>query len=264
MFLSCVIFPPPPSIFMTAMSVVSVVSMANGGYSETVGKHMQYSKFWNVNSEKSAAKQAKVSSRNGMLMLYTPAFFAGLSSFWLFPDDGFRFLLLKSALTFHFFKRIFEVLFIHKYSGAMTLDSAIVITLSYFISTSTMIYNQHLSQGLPEPSIDLKYFGMIVFLLGIIGNFYHHFLLSKMRIDGEKQYKIPKGGLFDKVVCPHYLFEILVFWGFAFISQTFYAFSFALGTSFYLMGRSFATRNWYLTKFENFPKDVKAVFPYLL
>ncbi|XP_044462740.1 steroid 5-alpha-reductase DET2-like isoform X2 [Mangifera indica] len=264
MFLSCVFFPPPPSFFVTAMSVVTVVSMANGGYSETKGKHVQYSKFFHSNSEKSAAKQAKVSSRNGMLVLYTPAFLAGLSSFWLFPDEGFRFLLLKSALTFHFFKRIFEVLFIHKYSGSMTLESAIVITVSYFISTATMIFSQHLSQGLPEPSIDFKYFGVIVFLLGIIGNFYHHLLLSEMRKDGEKQYKIPNGGLFDKVVCPHYLFEILVFWGFAFISQTLYAFSIALGTSFYLIGRSFATRNWYQSKFENFPKDVKAVFPYLL
>lgn len=156
------------------------------------------------------------------------------------------------------------MLFIHKYSGGMTLDSAIVISLSYFSITATMIYTQHLSQGLPEPTIDSKFFGLILFLLGVSGNFYHHCLLSKMRRNGEKEYKIPTGGLFDKVICPHYLFEILGFWGIFFIAQTWYSFCCALGTTFYLVGRSCATRNWYFSKLEDFPKHVKAIFPYVL
>ncbi|XP_031271392.1 steroid 5-alpha-reductase DET2-like [Pistacia vera] len=157
----------------------------------------------------------------------------------------------------------YRVLFIHKYSGGVILDSAILIGTFYFSITATMIYFQHLSEGLPEPRIDLKYVGIIVFLLGISGNLYHHYLLSKMRKDGEKQYKIPKGGLFDKVVCPHYLFEIITFWGIFLISQNLYALFCALGISFYLMGRSYATRKWYLSKFDIFPQDVKAVFPYV-
>lgn len=157
----------------------------------------------------------------------------------------------------------YQVLFIHKYSGGVMLDSAIFIGALYFIATVTIIYFQHLSEGLPEPRIDLKYFGMFVFLLGISGNFYHHYLLSKMRKDGEKQYKIPKGGLFDKVVCPHYLFEILTFWGFFLISQNLFGLCCAIGVTFYLTGRSYVTRKWYLSKFENFPLDVRAIFPYV-
>ncbi|KAJ0101459.1 hypothetical protein Patl1_05819 [Pistacia atlantica] len=251
----------PPSFLITAMSVLSLVSLVFLGCSEIMGKHLKYSKFWNVNN--SGKSQVKLSSRTGMLIFYTPAVLAGLASFWIFPHQGFRFLLLTSALTFHFFKRDFEVLFIHKYSGGVILDSAILIGALYFAATAMMIYFQHLSEGLPEPRIDLKYVGMVVFLLGISGNFYHHYLLSKMREDGEKQYKIPKGGLFDRIVCPHYLFEILTFWGIFLISQNLYALCCALGVSFYLMGRSYATRKWYLSKFENFPQDVKAVFPYV-
>ncbi|KAF2296242.1 hypothetical protein GH714_037011 [Hevea brasiliensis] len=243
------------------MSVVSVVSLASTGFKEIRGKHLHYSKFWNVND--SVSNKIKLSSRNGMFLLYTPAFLAGFSSFWLFPDEGLRFFYVKSALTIHFFKRIFEVLFIHKYSASMILDTAIPVTLSYFISTVTMIYAQHLTQGYPEPPIELTYPGIVLFLIGIIGNFYHHYLLSKLRSKNDKEYKIPRGGLFDLVTCPHYLFEILGFWGVSFISQTLYSFSFAFGTTIYLLGRSYATRRWYLSKFEDFPKNVKALVPFV-
>ncbi|KAL4599348.1 hypothetical protein ACB092_11G120300 [Castanea dentata] len=257
------IFRPPTSLFIKATAVVILASFAYVGFSEASGKHLKYSKFWNANSLKSTTKQIKLSSRAGMLFLYTPAFLAALTSFVLFPHHDFRTLLLKSVLALHFFKRIFEVLVVHQYSGGMMLDSAITISLGYFTYTAGMIYAQHLSQDISEPPVDLKYPGILLFLIGISGNFYHHYLLSKLRGKGDKEYRIPKGGLFDLVICPHYLFEIIDFLGISFISQTLYAFSFTLGTIFYLMGRSYATRRWYLSKFENFPKDVKALIPYI-
>ncbi|MBA0841483.1 hypothetical protein Goarm_003971, partial [Gossypium armourianum] len=108
--------------------------------------------------------------------------------------------------------------------------------------------------GLSEPSIDLKYLGIVLFLIGISGNFYHHYLLSKLRTKGGKEYKIPKGGLFELVICPHYLFEILGFMGISLISQTLYSFSTTLGIAVYLMCRGYVTRKWYMSKFEDFPK----------
>ncbi|KAJ7974828.1 3-oxo-5-alpha-steroid 4-dehydrogenase family protein [Quillaja saponaria] len=257
------LFPPPPSLYVWAMSVIGLVSLAFCGFSEIKGNHLQYSKFWNLNSQVSVDKQIKLSSKTGMLLLYTPAFLAGVASFWVFPHDSLRFQLVSFALILHFFKRNFEVLFVHKYSGNMILDSAITISLSYFVSTVTMIYAQHLTQGFPEPPIDLKYPGIVLFLIGISGNFYHHYLLSKLRGKGEKEYKIPKGGLFGLVICPHYLLEIIQFIGVSLVSQTLYAFSFTIGTIFYLTGRSIATKRWYLSKFEDFPKDVKTLIPFV-
>lgn len=155
------------------------------------------------------------------------------------------------------------MLFVHKYSGPMFLDVAITISLSYFIQTANMIYAQHLTQGLQEPPVDLKFVGILIFLVGLSGNFYHHYLLSKLRGEGEKEYKIPRGGLFNLVICPHYLFEILGFIGVSCIAQTLSAFSFTLGSALLLMGRSYGTRKWYLSKFEDFPKDVKAIIPFV-
>ncbi|KAL3838136.1 hypothetical protein ACJIZ3_022727 [Penstemon smallii] len=257
------IYPPPASIVITAMSVLGFVSLSNGGWMEIKGKHMQYSKL--LGHDKSPKQQKVVPSKIGMAVLYTPAFLAGAASFWLFPVGGgdLRFTLLRAAVTTHFFKRVLEVLFLHKFSGSVDVEAMITISLSYFTFSATSIYTQYLTLGLAEPAIDLKYIGIPLFLVGIGGNFYHHYLLTTLRTKGEKQYKIPQGGLFSLVICPHYLFEIIGFLGISCISQTLYTFSFTMGTFFYLMGRSCATRKWYDSKFEDFPKDVKALIPYI-
>lgn len=104
------IYRPPSSLFISAMSVISFASLANAGFVEIKGKHMQYAKFWNVGDDLNKSSKSKVSGRIGMLILYAPAFLAGLASFFLLPDEGFRFSLLRSALTIHFFKRLLEVI----------------------------------------------------------------------------------------------------------------------------------------------------------
>ncbi|XP_071707558.1 uncharacterized protein [Rutidosis leptorrhynchoides] len=261
------LFPPPSSWFVTLMSILSCLSLANGGYMEIKGKHMPYSKFFNVMATKKPHKdrEIKLASRNGMLLLYTPAFLVGLVCFASSLNQGLRLVMVISVLTVHFLKRVLEVLLVHKYSGSMALDAAIPISLSYTISTATTIYAQYLSQPFHEPLIDLKYAGTTLFAIGIVGNFYHHCILSNLRKKGDKEYKIPKGGLFDLVICPHYMFEIVEFIGVFCICQTTFSLSFALGTMFYLIGRSYATREWYVAKFGNkFNKDVKALIPYIL
>lgn len=156
-----------------------------------------------------------------------------------------------------------QVLFVHNYSGGMILGSVLLISSSYFMVAAAMICIQHLSLQYTEPEIDLKSIGVLIFLVGIIGNFYHHYLLSKLRGSKEKGYKIPQGGLFSMVICPHYLFEILGFVGISFISQTSFSFGCAVGVALYLSARSNVTRKWYLSKFENFPKNVKALVPFV-
>ncbi|KAL4576687.1 hypothetical protein LXL04_012785 [Taraxacum kok-saghyz] len=266
MAITLFLFPSPPSLFVNSMSILNLLALIGGGYMELIGKNKQYAKFYNPSASNTSneKEKSKLSSRIGMLVFYTPSFFLGVASFSVFRLQDLRFLMAISVLTFHFFKRIFEVLFVHKFSGSMMVDDAITIGLSYFVSTATMIYAQYLSQESPEPAYDLKYVGLAMFLTGISGNFYHHYILSSLRRKGDREYKVPKGGLFDLVICPHYLFEIIEFVGVTCIYQTGFTFCFTLGTVFLLMGRSYATRKWYVTKFGGkFGKNVKALIPYL-
>ncbi|KAK6138004.1 hypothetical protein DH2020_028258 [Rehmannia glutinosa] len=256
------VYPPSASVVMTAVSVITFLSFSHGGWMETRGKHLQYSKLKdsvqkNTTGDDTNKKKRKgkvVQSKVGMTVLYTPAFLVGLSSFILFPLGDFRFNLLRSAVTAHFFKRVFEVLFVHKYSGSMDVETMVSVSLTYSFFSAITIYNQHVMQSLPEPAIDLKYIGIPMFLLGIVGNFYHHYLLSKLRTKGDKQYKIPQGGLFSLVICPHYLFEILGFFGISCISQTLYAFSFTMGSTFYLMEGVTPLENGTSPSLKIFPK----------
>jgi len=271
------LYPPPASVYVAAMSAVSLLSMANAGLAELRGNHMAYSKFWHVvaagagggkQRQRGGGGGALLKSRDGMLVAYAPALAAAAASFAV-PGavEGARAQILSAALAVHFLKRVLEVLFVHRYSGNMPLDTAVTIGTSYLLSTVTMIYAQHLSRGLPDPPVDMLYPGVVVFAVGIAGNFYHHYLLSRLRADGgggEKGYKIPRGGLFELVTCPHYLFEITGFFGFAMIGQTVYVLAVATGTAAYLAGRSCATRRWYESKFEEFPARIKALVPFLL
>ncbi|XP_047941652.1 uncharacterized protein LOC125188691 isoform X2 [Salvia hispanica] len=211
--------------FICAATCFYLVGLA---FLEVSGKHLQYSKFSN----------SGIPSKIGMLIIYTPALFAGVASFWIFPGGGIRFLMLKSAVTIHFLKRDLEVLFLHKFSGFFGVESAVIIAATYFTAAAGFVYFHHQTEGLPEPSVDLKK-------------------------NNNKGYDIPRGGLFNLVICPHYLFEITTFVGFSFISQTIFTYVCALGVALYLSARSYATRKWYVSKFENFPNNVKALIPYV-
>jgi steroid 5-alpha reductase family enzyme len=145
--------------------------------------------------------------------------------------------------------------------------TTLTVSIGYLVSSITMLYNQHLNSGLPDPAVDLLYPGVFVFAVGATGNLYHHHLLSRLRPgsggDVGKGYKIPTGGLFELVACPNYLLEIVAFLGLAMIAQKVFALAVAFSTAAYLAGRSCATRRWYASKFEEFPARIKAPVPYV-
>ncbi|GJN10206.1 hypothetical protein PR202_ga28282 [Eleusine coracana subsp. coracana] len=204
-----------------------------------------------------------------MLLTYVPALVAVLVSFAV-PGvmDGPRARLLGATLALHFLKRVLEVLLLHRYSGNMPLATVLTVSFGYLLSSVMMIYAQHINRSSPDPPVDLFYPGVLIFAVGITGNFYHHYLLSRLRSGGRANgavaYTIPRGGLFELVACPHYLFEVVMFLGFAMIAQTVFALAVACSTAAYLTGRSCATRRWYMAKFEEFPARIKAVVPYVL
>jgi hypothetical protein len=101
-----------PSTWISVMTLVTLISTVYLGFAEMIGNHLEYSKFASSGNKPVAKQGIKISSRTGMLILYTPAFLAGLVSFFLLPGGDLRFVLLKFAVTLHFFKRDIEVTFI--------------------------------------------------------------------------------------------------------------------------------------------------------
>lgn len=278
------LFQNPPSVYIQGLEIIQIVTGLVLGFTECKDiMHLKYSKF------NQGSPSVQISSRTGMLLLYAPAcliatFFLfckldwphasillqksgllQLSTTWqLQAETGIRLLVLTVAVALHFFKRVVEVLFIHHYSGGMAIDSAILISFMYSFLAASFLYVMQISERLASPSMNLMPLGILLFIIGMSGNLYHHYLLSRLRKDGAKGYCIPQGGLFGFVVCPHYLFEIIDFVGLAFISQTAFGFCIVTTVSLYLLGRSLSTRAWYMKKFEGFPSHRKALIPLLI
>jgi 3-oxo-5-alpha-steroid 4-dehydrogenase 1 len=105
--------------------------------------------------------------------------------------------------------------------------------------------------------------GLPVFAIGFIINFWSDEILMNLRKPGETGYVIPRGGLFNYVSAPNLFGEILEWTGFAILAWNLPAASFAIWTFANLVPRAVAHHKFYLEKFENYPKERKAVFPFV-
>ncbi|MCB0805646.1 MAG: DUF1295 domain-containing protein [Bacteroidales bacterium] len=106
--------------------------------------------------------------------------------------------------------------------------------------------------------------GFVLFFSGFAIHHYHDQILILIRQDNPDAYQIPKGGLFRFISCPNFLGEIVEWAGFALLTWCLPAFSFFLWTFVNLVPRALDHHRWYKRKFENYPTDRKAIFPFLL
>lgn len=208
-------------------------------------------------------------SRLGMLIIYAPAVF----SFWLAPllrgAELNTYVLLSGAMvSAHFAKRCTEVLLLHRYSGVMNLFTTVQIcflytTLALLLGEISVTGFADFPGGAPEIS-PLMLVGVGLWALGTFGNFHHHRLLANLREEGETDYKLPRGGLFGLVVCPHYTTELVGWFGFALFFHHIGALMMISVMGCYLAGRSHNTLKWYRDNLgEQLPNNWKRLVPFV-
>lgn len=106
--------------------------------------------------------------------------------------------------------------------------------------------------------------GVLLFVGGYAINHQSDAILRNLRKPGESGYKIPRGGFFRWVSSPNYFGEILEWTGFALAAWTVPALAFALFTAANLVPRAFSNHRWYIEHFGEYPKERRAVIPFLL
>eukprot|EP00928_Gymnodinium_smaydae_P048097 TRINITY_DN32136_c0_g1_i1.p1 TRINITY_DN32136_c0_g1~~TRINITY_DN32136_c0_g1_i1.p1 ORF type:complete len:260 (+),score=23.07 TRINITY_DN32136_c0_g1_i1:53-832(+) len=233
-----------------------------GCFSELQGNNAGYSKFADPK------KSFKVSSRLGMLLLYSPAFAVSLKYLQSSPlaiGNG-REKITASLLALHFGKRVFEVMCVHQYSGTMDGDFLVPISASYALTAALIAHQQRQIEAYTHPLAKVSLgVGVGLALLGQLGNLYHHILLSKLRAgkSASERYVIPVGGLFRYVTMPHYFCELVSWLGLACVTQQLNAFLTVADMLSYLGGRSVATTRWYKSKFADYPSERKHLIPFL-
>lgn len=225
---------------------------------------MPYSKF--AASIENVKKEKMIPSKAGMLLIYFPALVIS-AAYIMFASSGFttqcEVNIAAWMVMAHFLKRTLEVLYLHKYSGSTVEAAAKMIGFAYAFQGAMICCTSN-----ANPSESNLYAGTFLFAIGIIGNFYHHYLLASLRSNqspkgGEKKYTAPKGGLFEYVAAPHYLFELIGWLGIAVASEQITAYLIFAGMMAYLSARSCNQNEWNKQKFSSkeWPASRKNILP---
>lgn len=168
--------------------------------------------------------------------------------------------IVLGAFFIHFVKCVLECLFLHKYSGDSKFFGSALISGLY---SAGAYWIGALNQTPLPLTFAWSAAGIILFLIGISGNFYYHKRLAGFR-EQNMEYVIPNGGLFQWIICPHYLFEFIGWFGIFLLSRHFAALLVVIAMLGYLVVRSRITLNWYRKTFRDFPPGRKALIPFLL
>ena len=100
-------------------------------------------------------------------------------------------------------------------------------------------------------------------LVGFAICFHADRVLRHLRKPGETGYKIPHGGFYRWVSSPNYLGEIIEWTGFAVMTWNLPGLAFMVFTIANLFPRAFSHHRWYLDKFPDYPKNRKAIIPFI-
>ena len=105
--------------------------------------------------------------------------------------------------------------------------------------------------------------GVSLFALGYFINQHSDHILFHLRRPGETGYQIPRGGLYRLVSCPNYLGEILAWCGWALLTFSLPGLAFAIWTAANLVPRARTHHRWYREKFPDYPRERRAIVPFL-
>ena len=105
--------------------------------------------------------------------------------------------------------------------------------------------------------------GAMLFVAGFAVNLSSDNTLIALRKPGETNYAIPSGALFDRVASPNLFGEVIEWIGFAIMAWNLQALSFAVWTYANLVPRAKNHLDWYRRTFPDYPKNRKAIFPWI-
>jgi 3-oxo-5-alpha-steroid 4-dehydrogenase 1 len=106
--------------------------------------------------------------------------------------------------------------------------------------------------------------GLALFVTGFLVNVRSDEILFRLRGPGDSAYRVPFGGLFRWVSAPNYLGELLEWWGFALATWSLAPLGFAVWTTANLLPRALSNHRWYRQRFLDYPRERKALIPYVL
>jgi hypothetical protein len=106
--------------------------------------------------------------------------------------------------------------------------------------------------------------GVVIFFAGFRINTHSDSILRNLLKPGETGYKIPRGGMFKYVSGANYLGELMEWLGYAIATWSLPGLVFFLWTAANLAPRALSSHKWYRETFPEYPKDRKALIPFII
>jgi len=185
----------------------------------------------------------------------------------------------QANIVFIIFFLLFEIHYIHRgliypwfLRGRHKMPILIMAFGIMFNLVNTYLQGRWLFYLAPEDMYAVKWFyspqfiiGVLLFVAGFLINKQSDFILRNLRAPGKSDgYKIPYGGMYKFVSAPNYLGEIIEWLGWAIATWSIPGFVFFLWTFFNLAPRALSHHKWYNEHFKDYPKNRKALIPFIL
>ena len=202
-----------------------------------------------------------VSTRTGWFVMEAPAALLVPVYFLLHPPPAMAWIYL-ALWELHYAYRAF--VFPFRMRGSDRPMPLLVVGSGFaFNVANSYLIGRGFTLESPEISPFRLLLGGAIFLFGMAINRRSDRILFDLRGPGETGYKIPVGGLFRWISCPNYAGEIIEWIGFAIAMPTWGAAAFAFWTFANLAPRARAHHRWYRDNFLDYPKERRALIPYL-
>ena len=194
-----------------------------------------------------------------------------LVAFWLLYGINFNTnpysLFFASIYTLHYIHRSF-IYPLRTKTKSKEIPIVITVSAMVFNSINAGVLGYYLAKISVYPIGYFKHWkfilGLLIFLFGFVVNYKSDDILIRLRQPGETGYKIPQGFMFKYISCPNHFGEMLEWFGFMLMLWNLAGAAFFVWTVSNLLPRALHHHKWYLANFSNYPKDRKAVLPFIV
>lgn len=205
-----------------------------------------------------------IPARIGWVVMEAPAVFAFMA-FFVTGDAPMQpgALALAGLWLTHYLHRVFIFPFRMRATGKRM--PMLVAALAFVFNIFNAYLNGRWLSGHLYPMnwlMDARFIiGAALFFTGFAINLWADSVLFGLRTPGEGGYRIPRGGLYERISCPNYFGEILEWCGFALAAWSPAGALFAFYTVANLAPRARSNHAWYRAKFAEYPPERRALIP---
>lgn len=168
----------------------------------------------------------------------------------------------------HYLKREYETFFVHRFSNdTMPFFNLFKNSFHYWFicGVLNMYFFIHPLYTPPAWASDEIFTGFFVaFFIFEFLNLKTHAVLRDLRKPGSSERGIPHGWGFDTVSCANYFWEAMCWTMFAVQGQTIGGYIFLLFSAGQMLEWALKKHKRYKKEFPNYPKNRKAMFPFII